>query len=157
MKSWTSPRWLKAETPMQLQFVKDQYLFLEDSQENKDFVLLKSITSERTSGHKWLLWKTRDTIWVPALSVTNSFILSEASLDQQNKKLMIALRCMKSRRTNGKYWPQEWRTHFGHAVLLPFQILKSFSSVERIQTETEKSICLMWTQRTGNLSTIWIN
>ena len=157
MKSWTNPRWLRVEMPMLLPSVKVPSLFLEVSLVSRDCVPWKSTIFARTSGHKPRQWRTRDTIWAHAQSVMNSFTLSVASSDPQSRRSTTALKCTRLKRISGKFWRQGWRIHFGPVVPSPSQTQRSCWSEVRTRTEMVKSICSMWTQRTGSHCTTWTN
>ena len=157
MKYRTSLQWSKVEMLMQLQFVKGQCSFLVVFLVSKDCVQLKSTMSEKTNGLKLLQWRIKDTTWAHAQLLMNASMLLEASLEALNKKSMTLLKCMKSTRISGKFSLWEWKTLSGHAVLSPFQILRSCWLAVKIPTVMEKSICSMWTQRTGSLCITWTN
>jgi len=127
------------------------------SQENSDFVRSKSITSRKTNGTRLLPWRTKDTIWVPALLLMNLFTLLEVSLAALSRRLTILLKCMKLKKINGKCSLSEWRTHSGPAAPWPFLTVKSYSLAVRTRTETVRCTCSTWTQRTGSHCITWIS
>lgn len=128
-----------------------------DSPASRDSVQLRSTSSRKINGHRWLLWRTRGTTSVLAQLMMNSSMLSEDSLAVPSRRSMILLKSMTWRKIHGWSWLSAWRILSGPAVHWQSHPLKSYWLAERTRTETEKSTSSTQTARLGSLSTQWTN
>lgn len=154
-RSWTRPKWLRAETLTRSQFARVASSFSAVSPASNASARLKNTTSGKISGTRWHQWKTRGTTWVRARLLTSTSTPSVASSAAPSRRSTTLLRCMRLTRTSGRCWPSEWRIRCGLAALWPSLTVKFFSSVVRTPIGTARCTCLMWTLKTGSPSTTW--
>lgn len=157
MKLQVRVQWTIAEMPMPSPCVVVMFSYLAASVESNVSTLLKSMMSRQTSGYRWLWWRIRDIILVPALSTMSLFTHLEVSLEAQNKKLMTRSRSMMLTRIIGLFSRFAWKTRCGLAQHSPCRPQKLSSSEERILTETVRFICSMFRVRHGDPCIRWIS